>query len=97
MESDLQNNSYESSTFNQAQISVAIGVKMADRHESKSKKLMAPNEKRNFNQLDDFLFAVVESIEELSRALARNRLRITTAATRSPWPRHLPLSNGRKT
>ena len=65
MESDLQNISYESSTFNRAQISVAIGVKMADRHESKSKKLMAPHEKRNFNHLDDFLFAVVESIEEV--------------------------------
>ena len=50
---------------------------MADRHESKTKKLMAPHEKRNFNHLYDFLFTVVESIEELSCARARNRLRIT--------------------
>jgi hypothetical protein len=97
VESDLQNISYESSTFNLAQISIAIGVKMADRHESKTKKLMAPHEKRNFNHLDDFFFTVVESIEELSRALARNRLRTTTAATCSHLPRRLPLSNGRKT
>lgn len=70
---------------------------MADRHESKTKKLMAPHEKCNFNHLDDFLFTVVESIEELSRALARNRLRITTTATCSGRPRRLPLNNGRKT
>jgi hypothetical protein len=97
VESDLQNISYESSTFNRAQISVAIGVKMADRHESKTKKLIAPHEKRNFNHLDDFLFTVAESIEELSRALARNRSRTTTIATCSRLPRRLPLSDGRKT
>jgi hypothetical protein len=97
VESDLQHISYESSTFNRAQISVAIGVKMADRHESKSKKLMAPHKKCNFNHLDDFLFTVVESIEELSRALARNRLRIATTVTCSRWPGRLPLSNRRKT
>lgn len=70
---------------------------MADKHESKTKKLMAPNEKSNFNHLYDFLFTVVESIEELSCARARNLLRITTTATSSRWPRRLPLSNGRKT
>jgi len=93
VESDLQNISYESSTFNRAQITVAIGVKMADRHESRTKKLMAPHEKHNFNHLVDFLFTVVESIEELSRALARNRLRIATTATCSRRPRRLRMNN----
>jgi hypothetical protein len=37
---------------------------MADEREVKTKKLMAPHEKRNFNYLDDFLFTVAESIEE---------------------------------
>jgi len=37
---------------------------MADEREVKTKKLMAPHEKRNFNHLDDFLFTVAESIEE---------------------------------
>jgi hypothetical protein len=70
---------------------------MADKRESKTKKLMAPHEKRNFNHLYDFLFTVVESIEELSCARARNRSRITTTATCSRRRRRLPLSNGRKT
>jgi hypothetical protein len=96
VESDLQNISYETTTFNRAQISVAMGVKMADKHVSKTKKLIAPHEKCNFNRLDDFLFTVVESIEQLSRELARNRLRTTTTATCSRRPRRLPLSNGRK-
>jgi hypothetical protein len=76
VESDLQDISYESSAFNRARTSVAIGAKMADKHESKTKKLMAAHEKRDFNQLDDFLFTVADC---------------------SRWPRHLPLSNGRKT
>jgi len=97
VESDLQNISNETSTFNRAQITVAMGVKMADKHESKTKKLIAPLEICNFNHLDDFLFTVVESIEELSRALARNRLRTTTTETYSRRPRRLSLSNGRKT
>jgi hypothetical protein len=97
VESDLQHISYESSTFNRAQISTAIGVKMADKHESKTKKLMAPHEKGNFNHLYDFLFTVVESIEELSCTRARNRLRISPTASCSRWPRRLLLSNGRKT
>lgn len=37
---------------------------MADKRESKTKKLMAMREKRNFNHLDDFLYTVAESIEE---------------------------------
>ncbi len=37
---------------------------MADKFETKTKKLMAPHEKRDFNNLDDFLFTVAESIEE---------------------------------
>jgi hypothetical protein len=41
-----------------------IGAKMADKHESNTKKLMAAREKRDFNQLDDFLFTVAENIEE---------------------------------
>ena len=65
---------------------------MVDKHEPKTKKLMAAHEKREFNQLDDFLFTVAESIEE---AFLRARNRATTA-TCSRWPRHLPLSNGRK-
>jgi hypothetical protein len=64
VESDLQDISYESSVFNRARTSGAIGAKMADKHESKTKKLMATHEKRDFNQLDDFLFTVAESIEE---------------------------------
>jgi hypothetical protein len=40
------------------------GAKMSDEREVKTKKLMAPHEKRNFNHLDDFLFTVAESIEE---------------------------------
>jgi hypothetical protein len=63
----LQNSSYESSAFNRALISVVIGVKMSNEREVKTKKLMAPHEKRNFNHLDDFLFTVAESIEEAFR------------------------------
>jgi hypothetical protein len=37
---------------------------MADEREVKTKKLMVPHDKRNFNHLDDFLFTVAESIEE---------------------------------
>ena len=37
---------------------------MSNEREVKTKKLMAPHEKRNFNYLDDFLFTVAESIEE---------------------------------
>jgi hypothetical protein len=37
---------------------------MSDEREVKTKKLMAPHEKRNFSHLDDFLFTVAESIEE---------------------------------
>jgi hypothetical protein len=64
VESNLQNVSYESSAFNRARTSGAIGAKMADKHESKTKKLMAAHERRDFNRLDDFLFTVAESIEE---------------------------------
>jgi hypothetical protein len=64
VESDLQDSSYESSAFTQAQIYFVIGAKMADEREFKTKKLIAPHEKRNFNHLDDFLFTVAESIEE---------------------------------
>ena len=67
---------------------------MADKHESNTKKHMGPHEKRNFNYLYDFLFTVVESIEELSYARARNRLKISPTASCS---RRSPLSNGRKT
>jgi hypothetical protein len=64
VESDLQDSSYESSAFTQAQIYFVIGAKMAEEREFKTKKLIAPHEKRNFNHLDDFLFTVAESIEE---------------------------------
>jgi hypothetical protein len=40
---------------------------MSNEREVKTKKLMAPHEKRNFNYLDDFLFTVAESIEEAFR------------------------------
>ena len=40
---------------------------MSTEREVKTKKLMAPHEKRNFNYLDDFLFTVAESIEEAFR------------------------------
>jgi hypothetical protein len=64
VESDLQDSSYESSAFARAQIYFVIGAKMGDEREFKTKKLIAPHEKRNFNHLDDFLFTVAESIEE---------------------------------
>ena len=40
---------------------------MSNESEFKTKKLMAPHEKRNFSHLDDFLFTVADSIEEAFR------------------------------